>query len=54
MSGHVPETDLRTGGDCCIGLGYATTAQFIEKRLWPFCHCRQRYERNLRRMRDAI
>src|SRR5437588_2998798 len=24
------------------------------KRLGPFCHCRQRYERNLRRIQDQI
>ena len=30
MSGHAPETGRRTGGDRCIELWYATTAQFIE------------------------
>jgi hypothetical protein len=28
--GHAPETGRRTGGDRCIELWYATTAQFIE------------------------
>src|SRR5215472_14938211 len=30
MSGHAPEPGRRTGGDRCIELRYATTAQFIE------------------------
>jgi hypothetical protein len=30
VSGHTPETGRRTGGDRCIELRYATTAQFIE------------------------
>jgi hypothetical protein len=39
MSGHAPETGRRTGGDRCIELGYATTAQFIEA-VSP-THCRR-------------
>ena len=30
MSGHAPETGRRTGGDRCVELRHATTAQFIE------------------------
>jgi hypothetical protein len=30
VSGHAPEPRRRTGGDRCIELGYATTAQFVE------------------------
>src|SRR5271170_6842696 len=30
VSGHAPEPRRRTGGDRCVELGYATTAQFVE------------------------
>ena len=30
VSGHAPEPRRRTGGDRCMELGYAATAQFIE------------------------
>jgi hypothetical protein len=41
MSGHAPETVRRTGGDRCIELWYAATAQFVyrdyfsEYEEWP-------------------
>jgi len=49
MSGHAPETGRRTGGDRCIELRYAMTAQFIET-VGPVLPLPQRYERNLRRI----
>src|SRR6516164_9209044 len=49
VSGHAPEPRRRTGGDRCIELGYAATAQFVEAVV-PVLPLPPRYERNLRRI----
>ena len=46
---HAPEPRRRTGGNRCLNTDTPRRRSSL-KRLCPFPHCRQRYERNLRRI----